>query len=216
MDWRNAVTAAGYPIAEFDLASYSVGDIVNTLTAGSLTISVGLEGGPGGSTASGAEICNYDWASLGGGGYGTIDGNTFLNGREVLNVVKYTHMTFSFSEAVFGFGAWLFDNSAGSSERFEMTVTELGGATFTSGELDSGNGTAYFVEGWLGATSTVGITDAKITVLDASGNPVSGKWFEVDHIQVAVPEPFSMAFLGSAFAGVVGYRLRKRRKEAKK
>ena len=30
-----------------------------------------------------------------------------------------------------------------------------------------------------------------------------------------VPEPFSMAFLGSAFLGVVGYRLRKRRKEAK-
>ena len=31
-----------------------------------------------------------------------------------------------------------------------------------------------------------------------------------------VPEPFSMAFLGSAFVGVVACRLRRRRKEAKK
>lgn len=32
----------------------------------------------------------------------------------------------------------------------------------------------------------------------------------------ATPEPFSMAFMGLAFAGVVGYRARKRRKEGKK
>jgi len=30
----------------------------------------------------------------------------------------------------------------------------------------------------------------------------------------AIPEPLSMAFMGSAFVGVVGWRLRKRRREA--
>ena len=37
-----------------------------------------------------------------------------------------------------------------------------------------------------------------------------------DIVLTAIPEPFSMAFLGSAFVGVVSYRLRKHRKEAKK
>ena len=37
-----------------------------------------------------------------------------------------------------------------------------------------------------------------------------------DLASVPIPEPFSMAFIGSAFVGVVACRLRKRRKEAKK
>lgn len=31
-----------------------------------------------------------------------------------------------------------------------------------------------------------------------------------------IPEPFSMAFMGSAFVGVVAYRLRRRRRMARK
>jgi len=55
-----------------------------------------------------------------------------------------------------------------------------------------------------------------ITPLDSSGSPFVTT-FEVDHVQVApIREPVSMGFLGSAFVGVVGYRLRKRRKEARK
>ena len=36
----------------------------------------------------------------------------------------------------------------------------------------------------------------------------------IDNVQVScvVPEPFSMAFLGSAFVGVVTYRLQRRRR----
>ena len=50
---------------------------------------------------------------------------------------------------------------------------------------------------------------------DGSGNP-TGLRVEMTGTADVIPEPFSMAFLGSAFVGVVACRLRKRRKEAKK
>jgi len=55
-------------------------------------------------------------------------------------------------------------------------------------------------------------------VVVGCGNHPSGKqeaWIASLDTTV-IPEPISMAFMGSAFVGVICWRVRKRRREAKK
>jgi len=201
--WQTAVGT----FYEQDLESYASATDVDVFTIGSITIDVGL-GGSGG-TAPTAEIFAGGW---GGASQGSVVGTVY--GKALLNRdssgVAYDEITFQFSTPAAGVGAWLYDNNGASAESFEMVVTEVGGATFTSPTLESGNGTGHHVEGWLGATSTTGIESVSYRMLDtAAGDPAS-VYFEMDHLQyspVPVPGAILLGMIGLSLAGV---KLRKR------
>ena len=202
--WQTAVGT----FYEQDLESYANGAYVDAFTVDSITIDVGLSSS-GGGTASAAEIFAGGW---GGSSQGSVPGT--VHGKALLNRdssgVAYDEITFQFSTPAAGVGAWLYDNNGASAESFEMVVKEVGGATFTSPTLESGNGTGHHVEGWLGATSTAGIESVSYRMLDtAAGDPAS-RYFEMDHLQYSpVPVPGAV-LLGMLGLSVVGVKLRKR------
>lgn len=196
-------TAVGGFVEEFDFEGYNNGDDVDSFNSSiwPITIDVGL-GGLGG-TATTAEIFAGSWGPT---EPGTVNGNALLNRDANGNI--HSRIVFEFSGApVTGFGAWIYDNSVATADSFQMIVTEEGGATYTSGILESGNGTAHAVEGFLGATSTVGIISVAFEVVDRNGNPTATA-FEIDHVQL-VPTPGAL-FMGSIGLGLVGW-LRRRR-----
>lgn len=183
-------TAVGGNFIEFDLEGFSNGADVDSLSAGSLTIDIGIGSGL---TVSGTTAEIFAGSYTGGGGTnGTVFGNALLNRNSSGGIDQ--QMIFEFSTPVSGFGLWVFDNASASADAFRMIVEEVGGATFTSGVLDANPGLmAHTVEGWLGATSTTGITSLAIEVGSWDGSN-QGSFsphcicFEVDHIQV-VPAP---------------------------
>jgi len=199
--WQTAVGS----YTEFDLDGYISGSQLDNITTSSLTIDIGL-GGLGG-TASSAEIFAGSWS--GGSVYGTVFSKALLN-RDASGA-KHSEITFAFSTPVTGFGAWIFDNGASTAESFQMIATEVGGGTFTSSVLESGNGTVHYVEGWLAATSSVGITDVAYRVVDSSSQQAVLRFFEIDHLQVGpvIPAPGAI-LLGSIGVCLVGW-LRRRK-----
>jgi len=196
LSWQSAV---GGNFIELDLDNIDpLFAIVDQLQAGSVTIDLGLSDGSGG-TASTVET--FPINGIGVSSYGTVSGTTLINRA---SGSKFPFMTFSFSDPVLGFGAWVFDDDFGSQE-YRMLVTEVGGGTSTSSILDSGDPCddirlCWFVEGFLGVTSDIGITDVAIEVLDTNL-----KFVEIDHLQIAttssVPEPTTLALLGLAGFG---------------
>ncbi len=167
-------------------------------------------GGLGGESGN-PEFFIGSWGGPANGSvYGTVYNQAILN----YDAVRYhSDFVFTFSKPVKGVGAWLYDDGGSTSESMRLKVTEVGGATNDSGVLESGNGNAHFVEGFLGATSDVGITEARFIVLDGQLNPVQ-RAFELDHFQwgqpvSTIPAPGAM-LLGSMGVVVIGY-LRRRR-----
>ena len=199
-------TAVGY-FLEQDLDSYSNGFDLDAMTIiGSISADVGL-GGLGG-TASTAEIFAGSWGGTSQGSvYGTVYNKALLNRDS--SGAPHSEITAQFSTPAVGVGAWVYDNTSATAESFEMIVTEVGGATFTSTPLESGNGTGHFVEGWLGATSPVGIASVSYRVIDSvTGDPVA-RYFEMDHLQYSpVPVPGAI-LLGILGLGAAGVKLRK-------
>lgn len=194
-------TAVGY-FVEQDLDSCSNGFDLDAITIGSISIDVGL-GGLGG-PASTAEIFNGSWGGTSNGSvYGIVYGRALLNRDS--SGATHSEITFQFSTPAVGVGAWVYDNCGSTSESFQMIVTEVGGSTFTSTRLESGNGVGHFVEGWLGATSPLGIGSVSYRVIDtATGDPVA-RSFEMDHLQyspVPVPGAVLLGILGLSVAGV--------------
>ena len=198
LDWQSAV---GGTFAEEDFENYSNGKIDGVTMAGILVdISTG--------TGSKGEIFKGSWGGAANGSFsGTVYGMALLN-RDENNVIK-GDLTFSFSTPIAGFGAWVYDNAQSSAQSFQMVVTEVGGGSFTSDVLESGNGNPHFVEGWLAATSGLGITDVSYRVLDSTTSTPVDIAFELDHIQLApVPVPGAL-LLGVLGLAAVGLKLRK-------
>jgi hypothetical protein len=200
--WQNAV---GNVFIEFNLDNYANHAAIDTLTAGPVTIDVGLAG-PG--TAGAAQIF---WGSYTGGQFGTVAGAALLNLPPSTSTYQYSQITFDFSEPVKGFGTWVYDNAVSSLDSFRLIVTEVGGATTTSAILEAGNGYGHAVEGFIGATSSVGITSVAVEALDAMTGQPHVVAFEIDHLQVALtPEPLTVAGLALGLGCLARY-VRKRR-----
>jgi hypothetical protein len=100
---------------------------------------------------------------------------------------------FTFSEPVRGFGTWIMDDIVEPSQ-FVLKVTEVGGATFTSAPLESGNGVNLAIEGFIGAVSEVGIVRVVVEQQTLDGTPSNADFFYLDHVQVT-PEPMSALLL---------------------
>jgi hypothetical protein len=210
--WQSAVG----PFTEWDFDGGPAGWYLLALTSGSVSVTATL-GGLGGESGH-PEFFAGSWGGPASGAmYGTVDQFTLLNRDWNVPPIIHSGMVFQFNAPNAGIGGWLYDDGSTSAESFVLEVTEAGGGVFTSPVLESGNGTAHFVEGFLGATSTVGITQARFRVVDATSGQAVQRPFELDHVQVGtevpvlpmIPAPGAV-LLGALGAGLVGF-LRQRR-----
>jgi choice-of-anchor A domain-containing protein len=70
-------------------------------------------------------------------------------------------------------------------QSFRLLVTDASGTVSVSPILEVGNGYRHAIEGFIGVTSTRGITKVAIENLDESGlTPSAASIFEVDHVQI--------------------------------
>jgi hypothetical protein len=202
--WQTAVG----PFAEWDFDGDTPGDHVAAVAAGPASASIYV-GNPG-STAGNPEVFAGSWGGAANGSmYGTVYQNALLNRNQ--QGAFYSDLVFQFAVASTGIGAWLYDDNSASPQSFVLEVTEVGGAVYTSPVLESGNGNAHFVEGFLGVVSTVGITEARFRVIDPTTGLPTTRGFELDHLQLGMPIPAPGAvLLGALGTGLVGL-LRRRR-----
>lgn len=185
LGFQAAVTGAGGVVHESDLNSLLHGARVSSILVGPETIDVDLT--TGGVFVDGTAEAFAGSFGGGGGVYGTVDGTALLNRTAAGGAT--TQMTFLFASPVYGFGIWIFDNSSASSDSFRAIVTEDGGEVSVSSILDANPGSAaHTVEGFLGATSPIGITSFTIEVGASSlaGFTPHAISFELDHPQVGI------------------------------
>ncbi len=202
--WQAAVGS----FEEVDFDTVSVGSHLMSIISPQVSIDTTLGGPDGGNP----EAFAGSWGGAAAGSvYGTVFGTALLN-RDYSGAI-HSDFVFTFSAPVTGVGAWLYDNNVNTPESMILQITEAGGAVSTSGVLESGNAAAHFVEGFVGATSTLGIVEARFSVVDAQGSPAQ-RYFELDHFQWGEPVPVVPApgaiLLGSIGVSLVGY-LRRRR-----
>ncbi|OHB63053.1 MAG: hypothetical protein A2Y76_12720 [Planctomycetes bacterium RBG_13_60_9] len=203
--WQTAVGS----FSEVDFDVMSGGQHLVSITDAFVSISTTL-GGSGGESGNPEAFAGSWGGAANGSGYGTVYDIALLN-RDAAGAI-HSDFVFTFDQPVAGVGAWLFDNDSSSPQSMILQVTEVGNVVTSSSVLESGNGNGHFVEGFLGATSPVGITQARFIVLDGQGNPVQ-RSFELDHLQWGGPVPPIPApgaiILGSIGVLVIGY-LRRR------
>ncbi len=202
--WQTVVGS----FAEWDFDSSTPGSHVLAVAAGPIYANAYV-GNPG-STAGNPEVYAGSWGGAANGSmYGTVYQNALLN-RNQQNAV-YSDIVFQFAVASTGIGAWLYDDNSAFQQSFVLEVTEVGGAVYTSPVLESGNGYAHFVEGFLGVVSAVGITEARFRAIDPATGLAVRHGFELDHLEIGLPIPAPGAVLLVALGtGLVGW-LRRRR-----
>jgi len=202
--WQTAVGSFN----EWDFDDVPAGEHVASVSGAPVSVQLGGLGGESGNP----EVFAGGWDSGGGATYGTIYQHALLNVDQ--QGLVHGDLVFQFAVPNAGIGAWLFDDGNLTTESFVLEVTEVGGTVYTSPVLDSGNGNANFVEGFLGVVSTAGITEARFRVVDAATGSAVGRGFELDHLQIGtlnptIPAPGAI-LLGTLGAGLVGW-LRRRR-----
>ncbi|XOV89335.1 MAG: hypothetical protein ACFHX7_05445 [Pseudomonadota bacterium] len=174
---------------ETDLNNFSPGQDVDSFVLNGVTIDMGLSDD---GIVKLEDTVETFWGgySAGGGSYGTVSGGAFLNRGSGV----HDYMMFDFDAAVSGFGAWIFDDGS-EQGTFTLTVTESDGTVTVSSIMDGNNGAAFFVEGFLGVTSDIGITRIAIRTID----PQLRGYFELDHIQLATGSIANVPAPGTVF-----------------
>jgi len=201
--WQAAV--GSFTEQDFDVVP--AGANVVGIVDGSLYINTTL-GGLGGESGNPEAFAGSWGGAANGSAYGTVFDIALLNSDAAGAI--HSDFVFQFNKPVTGVGAWLYDNNVGSAESMILQITEVGGGTSTSALLESGNGNAHFVEGFLGAASTLGITEARFILVDGQGNPVQ-RYFELDHLQWSQPIPAPGALLLGGIGASLVSLLRRRR-----
>ena len=192
-------SAIGNAFTEFDFESLTNGVYYDSVTVGSTTVDFKGSG----------ETETYEVASLNWEFGGAVSGTGTFTSKGLVAGTSY--VTFEFSEAIRGFGTWVFNDSA-TDNTYSISAVETGGSSYSaSSDLDAGNGTNFMVEGFIGVSSSVGLTSVTLTRIG------SGASWEFDHMQVgtpisAVPEPSSYAFIGGFWA--LGLAITRRRRSS--
>jgi hypothetical protein len=116
---------------------------------------------------------------------GMVDGTCLLNRAPAASgaSVVGAGVAFTFSRPVKGFGVWVLDDFQ-EANGFVLKTVEVGGATSTSGVLESGNGATLSIEGFLAAVSPVGIEKVIVEQRTLDGKPSDKDFFYLDHLQI--------------------------------
>jgi hypothetical protein len=196
--WANAV---GSIYSVFDFESLQNGALVDDLQAGSIRVDVGLGGLNG--TAPTAEIFYSSLFPQYGGAQGTVFSNSLLNRDS--SSLEHSRIVFEFSVPVHGVGLWVFDDlSTRINNGFVLHAVDATNTVTVSPVLDSGNGTTWAVDGFLGVVSPAGITRIEIEQLDlATGLPSIDDYFEIDTLQIGTAIP-SVRSYGAGWPGTLG------------
>ena len=121
--------------------------------------------------------------------------------------IKLASVTYKFSEAVYGFGLWIFDDDYRYPDSFQMTVNGQQSSVLDSAVGVYGYGSSR-VEGFLGVADEEGIWEVTVSNLGR------GRFFEMDYLQIAplsniasVPEPGSLLMVLLGLLGLSGRRI---------
>jgi choice-of-anchor A domain-containing protein len=174
LDWQAHVSG----FTEFDFQGIAPGNSVDALNAGPVTVELSLEG------LNGTEpvVGTYQSPAF------LVPGAVYENALVSRWHQFHSQMSFTFSEPVEGFGAWIFDDTVAVRQSFRFLVTDASGIVSVSPVLEIGNGYRHAIEGFIGVTSTRGITKVAIENLDESDlTPSAASIFEVDHVQLGNP-----------------------------
>ena len=192
--------------AEINFLAFTHGQIVPSFSLGGVTVSVSLPNI--GEAPATIFVGGYTAA---GGQHGTVHDRALVTCARLpcfTDGIFDNAITFSFSVPVFGFGAWIFDDGDDSVDSFAMMANGS-----TSATLDANPGSSsHTVEGFLGVTDTVGISQLTIFNTNADGHV-----FELDHIQLStdlpseIPAPPVAWLTGLGLAGLAFARRRKLR-----
>lgn len=185
--WQQSVGAGR---VEMNLDNFGHLQYLDRLTAGNLSIQLSTNRGTDGQVVVSDEFSHP----------GSVYRSALHNGDTNAGDSTST-LAFDFSNPVSAFGLWVFDENIRSYDSFRMVVEDVDGRVWRSNVLESGNGLAAAVEGFIGVQSTVGIRRAVIQAGLWNGSmflkhPTD---FYVDCVQVVVPAP------GAAFLGVLGF-----------
>ncbi len=178
--WESAVANV---FVEEDLEPFPAPGTLTQFAAGPVTVNVGLGGRRNGGTGTfvGAEMFNSTFGFAQASG--TVWHHALLNRSPG---AIYSRMTFDFSRPVEGFGAWVFDDWGSVDQTFTLFVVDADGIQYTSTVLATTgqtSGSSNGVEGFLGATSPVGIVHASI-ISSSGGVELAADFFEVDHLHI--------------------------------
>jgi len=166
--------AAGSEYSEEDFESIS--GVVAHFSAGGVTVNVGLAGVGG--VVTGAEILSANFGTSSAAG--TVYSRALVNRAASKSV--HSRMTFAFSPAVTGFGAWIFDDFGQGDQNFRLIVTDVDGQQHSSPLLAATGQGMGGVEGFIGVVAPEGIAAVAI-VSTVDGTEVTS-FFEVDHVHV--------------------------------
>lgn len=166
--------AAGSEYTEEDFESHA--GILEHFSAGDATVTVGLAGIGG--AVTGARILTGYFGT--NSAAGTVYGRALVNADATNSV--HSRMTFAFSPAVNGFGAWIFDDYGQGDQNFHLVVTDVHGQQHTSPPLAATGQGMGGVEGFLGVVAPEGIVAA--TIVSRVQDTEVTSYFEVDHVHV--------------------------------